>query len=256
MTTWPVRTKALIFYGFNIVVLALIMTKHLKDILPHAAATQIGHNSEGFLLALLLGLTIQYIRPAALRSSQPWIIMGGLAIALFAIGLLLLAVKSDISSTVATLNEAFIGAGVIVAYTQLPRPLAAAPYLAAAMFLIIVIFNRTELITNQAESLVFIMLAPISFDIADPTILDRRAQDRPMPRVVWMVLLVLIPLAFAVLDRVSLGGMAEEIARYGRRPTEAFLGLFLLHLYFSYFLSTAWRGGTARTLETPKVSAT
>ena len=244
--TGAVAAKALLFYGAMGLLLVLSVTKTLTTFLPSGAASQVGHNSEAYLLALVLAAILQWVRPAAQLTARPWVPLLGLAVVLLATAVILDRGKGSFGSSYATLNEAFFALGFITLYLILPRPVAFAPYLALALLLVIVVFNRTDLITLQAETMVALMLAPVSLDVADPTLVDRRTDDRPGARLLWCVVLVAVPVLFAILYRVGLSGIPGEIARYGRRPTEAFLGLLFIHLYFSYLLGRAWRRPSVR----------
>jgi hypothetical protein len=112
--------------------------------------------------------------------------------------------------------------------------------LALVAIVVIVAFNSTEFVTSQAESLVPIALMPIAFDWADRSILDPTAPDTPQRRAWWCVLLVVVP----VISRVHANiGSVHDVLHYERRATEGFLGLLLIHLYFSYWLGSRWRDG-------------
>ncbi len=237
LTPW----KVALFYGALSVLLVLSVTGTLSSFLPSGVASQVGHNSEAYLLALLLGILLQWVRPRAFASRQPWLPLGAIAVLSIGLGVLLDQQKGSIGSSYATLNEALVAFGVICLYLLLRRPLAVAPFLAVGMLTAIVLLNRTDFVTLQAESLVAIMLAPVSLDVADPTLVDRDAADRPTARLVWCVVLICVPVLFAVLSRLHLSGLAAEIARYGSRPTEAFLAFLFIHLYFSYLLGAQWR---------------
>ena len=57
------RTVTIAFYALCSLVLLALVTKAQKDFLPSVFATQLGHNSESFALALAVGVTIQFLRP-------------------------------------------------------------------------------------------------------------------------------------------------------------------------------------------------
>ncbi len=233
--------KACCFYGGLGLLLVLSVTETLTAFLPRGAARQVGHNSEAYLLALVLGLILQWVRPAVHLAARPWVPLVGLAVVFFAIAVALDQGKDNLSSNYATLNESFFALGAITLYLIVRRPISIALYISLGLLAAIVAFNRTDLVTLQAEGLVAVMLAPVSLDIADPTLVDRGTTDRPGARLLWCFVLLVIPLVFGVLHRVPLDGILEEVARFGRRPTEAFLGLLLIHLYFSYLLGKSWR---------------
>lgn len=93
------------------------------------------------------------------------------------------------------------------------------------------VFNRTSVITQQAETLAFITLAPFAFDVFDRRSVDPSAPDRPAsPCGLWVALLV-IPLGVSILRDHDLQGLAGEAVRYTSRLTEAFLGTLLVGVY-------------------------
>lgn len=252
-----VSWRSALFYGSLSLLLLLSVTKMLPRLLPGGLASQLGHNSEAYLIALLLGAILQWLRPWAQTTRRPWLVLSAVAAVSIAVGVVLDQHKGSLDSSIASLNEAFLAVGVISLYLILRRPVAYAPVLALGLLIAIVVFNRTDLITVQAESLVAIMLAPVSLDVADPTLVDRDAADRPTARLLWCVVLIVVPVVFALLYRMQLSGLAAEIARYGRRPTEDFLAFLFLHLYFSYLLGRRWRdAGQRMGMDTSRSSAT
>jgi len=98
------------------------------------------------------------------------------------------------------------------------------------LLLVTVVFNRTS-VTQQAETLAFITLAPFAFDVFDRRSVDPSAPDRPASRCgLWAALLV-IPLGVSILRDHNLQGLAGEAVRYTSRLTEAFLGTLLVGVY-------------------------
>lgn len=117
------------------------------------------------------------------------------------------------------------------AYLALRRPLRWAALAGGLLLLVTVVFNRTSVITQQAETLAFITLAPFAFDVFDRRSVDPSAPDRPASRCgLWAALLV-IPLGVSILRDHDLQGLAGEAVRYTSRLTEAFLGTLLVGVY-------------------------
>ena len=113
-----VSTRSVVFYVLTAATLLLLVTKTQKQFLPGGIATQIGHNSEAFLFALLVVAQIQILRRTA-SSSARLAAMVLVAVALIGVGLLL--ENADIAPTVVTLNEPLLGAGFVLLYLALPR---------------------------------------------------------------------------------------------------------------------------------------
>ena len=234
--------RPLAFYGATSLLLLAIVTKQLDTVLPHGLATQIGHNSESLTFALLVCATIQYVRPAALRSPHPW----RLPLAVFA-GCMVLAVallELPVPGSLHTLNEPVLAAGVLALYVQLRRPLWFAPLLSLGVLAVVVLLYDTQFVLDQLESLVPLMLAPIGLDVLDRSLLDRRHPDTPRSRLVWCAILVAIGLGAMLLApgaREDLSGSLNLGIDYAHRASESYWGLLLVHGYFSYWLASRWR---------------
>ena len=219
------------FHGALVVVLAGIVLGVWPAVLPHAIAARLGHNSEGFLLALLLTPWIQFARPRLAGTARQWPVTGAAAALCAATGAFLLV--THLPPVLRTLNEAFLGAALLIPYVQLRRPLPRwAPVLLAAVAVaVMVLGERTHPVTDLAEVLGVLVLAPIGLDLVDRAILDGSARPSPRLRSGWYAFLVAAPVLFSVLEyRVGVGGGA---LRYAVRITEAFVCLLLVELYFA-----------------------
>lgn len=83
--------------------------------------------------------------------------------------------------------------------------------------LVTILANRTAVITQQAETLAFIALAPLAFDLGDRRSLDHGAPDRPgLRRLTWAALLIIPDLISVLRDRAYEGLLGEGI-RYSSR---------------------------------------
>jgi hypothetical protein len=220
-------------------ILLVLVTKALTHVLPAGLAHEIDDESEAFPIALLFCAYVQYVRrPQQTAGRSLWPVAAGVAVASWIVAWLLLTLS--LPSSVATLNESFVAVGAMVLYACLPRPLPWAPALTVVAVVLLIALQSTHFVTAQAESLVPIALLPISFDWADRTILERHVTDTPGRRAFWCLMLVLVPLV----SRAHIDiGSTTDVLHYTRRATEGFLGLLLIHLYFSYWLGPLWRGG-------------
>lgn len=249
-----IKTKSAIFYAGCAIVLAVMATHTLNHFLPARFSHEINDESEAFPIAILFCAYVQYLwQPVTHRTHRtrsPWPLAIGLAVLSWLIAWLLLALP--FTSTIKTLNECFVAIGVMILYACLPRPLPWAPVLTVVMLVFIVALNSTHFVTTQAESLVPLALMPIAFDWADRTILDPTAEDTPVRRIWWCVFLVAIPvLARLHIDMASM----HDVLRYERRSTEGIVALLLIHLYFSYWLGSDWRGRFRQSRDVPEKQA-
>jgi hypothetical protein len=229
------------FYVVMAISLVVVVTKLPTHVLPGGLAHEIDDESEAFPIVLVFCAYVQFVRRpqlAAGRSLWPWAV--AIAVLSWVIAWLMLHVS--MSQSLVTLNESFVAIGVMVLYACLPRPIPWSPVITVVAIVLLVVLHSNSFVITQAESLVPIALLPISFDWADRTILDARAEDTPVRRAVWCVLLLLVPLVSRA--HVDLGS-AHDVLHYPRRATEGFVALFVIHVYFSYILGARWRDDTS-----------
>ena len=235
------RALPVVFYGGLALVLASILFQWLGRITPDAVATRVGHNSEGYLAALVVAGWIQYARPRLTGHRREWVVTGVVAAVALAIGLLLLA--SDLPSRWRTLNETFLALALLLPYLQLRRPLprVLAGGIAAGLLVVVVVFESTAAVTDLAETFGILILAPVALDLVDRGILDRDAGTSTRARWLWYGALVLVPVALSVLEyQIGVDGILGVAIRYGVRVTEAFVCLLLVELYLAVGLG--WTG--------------
>jgi hypothetical protein len=250
------KVLAVVFYGGLLLVLASVLFVILSKIAPHAISIRIGHNTEGYLAALVAGAWIQYVRPRLTGHRLEWPVVAVVAVVLIAIGVALIA--TDLPSRFRTLNEAFLALGLLLPYLQLRRPLPRAlpAAIAIVLFVGVVIFEQTATVTDAAETFGILILAPIGFDLVDRGILEPAARTSPRVRWSWYAALVVVPIVLSVLEyQVGVSGVFGTAVRYGVRVTEAFVCLLLLELYFAVGLgwtgrrvTAAHRAGSAATV--------
>ena len=216
------------------------------EILPGGVATQVGHNSEAYLAALVLAAWIQYVRPRLTGAPREWPATAVVSVALIAIGLGLLA--SDWPSRFRTLNETCFALALLLPYVQLRRRPSRSVAVAIAVIILVIVLTTqsTQLGTDLAETYGMIMLAPLALDVVDRGILDPDATTSPPARFTWYAAMVITPVVMSVLEyKVEVGGLVGEFTRYGVRIHEAFIAMLLLGLYFAVAL-----GRTGRAAET------
>ncbi len=237
------RTSArvAIFYVVMAVGLLVLVTKFQANFLPSGMSSQIGHNSEALVLAIVVAAEIQLLRG---RRRTPALLAAMVVIAFALIGLGLLLKDADLRSSIVTLNEPLIGSGFVLLYLCLPRSRATAVAVTVLVALYVGIFYNTDFVVAQAESLVAIALAGPGLDIFDRTILQPAEPDQPMLRIVWMALLLVgvicLISAYSWVHEDLHGGFRNAID-YLQRGEESFWGWLLIHGYFSYWLGSRWR---------------
>lgn len=228
---------AIVYYGGLCVLMALILTKTLPHLLPATVSRHVADDSEGYVLALLLPLWIDYARPRLAGRRMAWAATAAAAVASFAVFVLLYRSHSIVGS-VKTLNETFFAVAVLILYVQparRPSRLGAAGCTVGVLG-VVILTEHTPLATvttHLAEGAVMLMLAPLAFDLMDRGIL---APDRPSLlrlRQIWWVLLVVLPLAFIGLRHAHLGAPLAAADQYATRAQEAFIGMLLIALYFA-----------------------
>ncbi len=236
------RVLPLLFYGGLLVLLLGVLLTVWQQVLPGPVASRVGHNTEGYLLALVLAAWIQYVRPRLARSALEVPLTAAAALVALAAALGLLASGWD--SRFVTLNEPLVALAVLLPYAQLRgvwsrRMSVALP--AAALLLMLVGAERNELVTDQAESLGFVLLVPLTMGLVDSGVLDPRSTTRAPVRWGWYVTMLVLPVLLSVLEyQVGVGGAAGTATRFGVRIAESFIGTLLLSAYFAVGLG--WTG--------------
>ncbi len=240
MTKPSVRSA--VFFGALIAVAALINWHVFADFLPATLATEIGHNREALGLAILLCPVIQWFRPWAARQRHPMALAVMLGVALYAFGRWM-EYHSGWTSDYYTYSESFYGAAFLTVYVQPRRPMRWGLVVTPVVLLMIVVFFNTGWVLDQSEDLVMLLLGPLAFDLFDRRILDRSAPDRPGLRLGWVLSLAaawFVLWRLAKMVRPDLSGPFDYTVDYGYRAAEAYWGILLVHVYFSYWLGRTW----------------
>jgi hypothetical protein len=225
--TWRTALTA-VFYVVLAVVLAACLVPFVS-VLPHAVALRVAHNSEGYVLALILVAWIQFARPRLAGRRAEWPAALTVAVALVAVAVLLIA--SDLPSRIRTLNEGFLAAGLLVPYVQLRRPVPRAlPVLVPVIaVLVAVVFDHNSEVTDLAEVWGALVLIPLAVDLFDRGILDPDARTSPALRYGWYAALVVVPIGCAVLDfGMHVTGALYQVVHYVGRCNEDFVAALLL----------------------------
>ncbi|WP_028644878.1 hypothetical protein [Nocardioides sp. URHA0020] len=219
------------FVAFIVVeaaVLLAIVTGLLPHLLPAGLATQVGHNSESFALAILLSCTVLWQRRRPDDGGRWWTAgMAATAVALGVLGLLLLGL--DGAPRLKTLNEPVFAAALLVPYCAVrPRSRWLATTSLVVLVLTVALFG-TDLVRLQAECVVALILAPVGLDLVARWMLARQVSDSVAAAWVWTAFLFLTPFALMALKPLDLGSFLDATVLYAARGNEAFWGLALVH---------------------------
>jgi hypothetical protein len=241
-----------VFYVGVAGIFAGVLLQVFPMFLPDAVSGRIGHNSEGFLLALIIAAWVQFVRPRLAGSDREWAITALVAGVCLALGLFL--ILTDLPSRFRTLNEPLLTAAFLVPYVQLRRPLPGrlALWLAVGVLALTVALNRTAIVTDLAEMLAALILVPLALDVVDRGILDPNAETSRTARYGWYAFLVIAPIAFSLLEyQVGFGGLLGEALRYSVRIAEVFITLLLVELYAAMMRGRAPRQQPGETRRQP-----
>jgi len=240
----PHRLVAAAYYGGLLLLLALILTTLLDRVLPAELSSRIGFNSEGYLLALVLGLWIQFVRPRlteAMRWRVTWAVAAGF------LGLAVVLYLSDVPSRFKTLNETFFALTLILPYLTLHRPLRRWPLLVSAALFVGVVVGvavspADSPVVLLAETMAALILVPPAFDLVDRGILDPSTVTRAGLRYGWYALLIAVPVAVVLLGTgARSGGGFHEVLQYVGRVHEGVIGVLLVQLYLAVALGRTGR---------------
>jgi hypothetical protein len=231
------RAVATVFYAGLTVLLALILLQWLDDVIGTKLAVHIGHNSEGYLGALMFAAWIQFVRPRLSGTRSEWPVTIAAGAACLAIGLALVA--SDLPSRFRTLNETFFAAAGLLIYLQLRRPLPRIVAYGVPLVVLVVVLAAGDVsgVTDLAETSIMVLLFPIGLDLIDRGILEPGAVVPVVRRYSWYAALVLIPIVFAVLRRkAGVEGVVGDRMQYTLRGLEGFIAVLFVQLYLAVFL--------------------
>jgi hypothetical protein len=234
------RTRTLvvsaIFYVAVAALLLGVLFQEWAEVLPKSLATRIGHNTEGYVLALAIGGWIQFARPKIKGSRAEWIVTALVSLAF--VGLTVYLLTGGLASRFKTLNEGTLAAALLIPYYQLRRPLPrwVAPWMAIVIVLVTIVTIRSSETTDLAETYGMLLLGIVGFDLVDKGILDPAAVTSTIRRYAWYAILIIAPIVFSVseyhLDAGSTGILGEPV-RFLVRITEAFIFALFVEVFFA-----------------------
>lgn len=227
------RVVQWVFYGGLALLLALILTDVLDRVLPSELAVRVAYNSEAYLFAIVLAAWIQFGLPrVAIGSRVWWSFAHGAVWALIGIWLML----SGLPSRVVTLNEAAFALALLIPYVSLHRPLSRWSLSAVPVLVGLTVWGvgwgPESWIVDQAETFGFVVLAMLTFEVFDRSLLQSDAQVNRWLRLAWYGFLVLEPFIVSGLGTgVRAGNSAGALTLdYLGRIHESFIGVVLVSL--------------------------
>jgi hypothetical protein len=233
-----VAAVRLYFYVGCGAILAVVILGWEDRLLPVALAVRVGHNSEVFALALLLGGVVDLGRPWWVRRGRPrtpvWVLS-----AVLAAGAALVVVL-DVPASVRTLHEPILAAAVLTPYLALRRPLARRWRFPALLAALLVAAPHVPILETEAEALTAILAATISFDLVDRSLLepDQRAGRW---RWVWLAGLAVWPALMLAADDRGVSGLLGTVVNVQARGAEGYWGVLLVHAFLLVVRSAEWR---------------
>jgi hypothetical protein len=238
------RVLAITFYGLLGGLMALILTDSLDDVVSGRWERRLSYNSEGYLFALGLAAWIQFVRPrATVERLLRWASIASLGC--IALGVVLIV--TDPPSQIRTLNESMFALALAIPYVSLARPLFRwVPWLsgvlAAAVFVSIA-FGVESWAVTQAETIAFVVLTPIAFDVIDRGILDPFGLTSPVVRWTWYTALVSEMVVVSALGTSARSGdsIVAGVLDYLGRIHESIIGVLLVQFYFAVGLGRRGR---------------
>lgn len=227
------RVVTTIFYlGCSLILLALV-TRLQQGFLPDEIATQVGHNSETFALALTVGATIQFARPRWWRDRKHertnWVLVCAVASLWLALALGVYYVSR--TPTLGTLNEPLAGATLLTLYLGVRRAWPKAWIVPAAMVALVVVGYQLPLVIDQAETVTSFAAVAIAVDYAQRSILQPRERDSWAPG--YWVFLAVFPALMLFINNQHFGGVVGDAVNYAARGAEGFWGALLICLFFA-----------------------
>lgn len=225
------------YYGVVVLLLLLAVTGTTGDVFPHQLAKHVSEDSEGWLLALVLPLWVQYARPRLRGTPREWPSTFAAAAVVLVVGLVCYRV-GGVPPRIATLNETLLALAVLLPYVQLSRPVPPVLSLGlpGVMALLVLLASGNGVVTDLAEGVVMLLLVPIGLDLVDREVLGPQRPPSSLLRWSWYALLVVAPVVIAVLAHHLHAGTAGDVLRYLKRVQESFVGTLLTEVYLAVVL--------------------
>ncbi|MFG2005618.1 hypothetical protein ACGFNU_41370 [Spirillospora sp. NPDC048911] len=237
------------YYALLILLVSAVLFQVLSDILP-VGAKQVSHNTEAYTTAAILALWVQFARPRLHGSRWEWPVTWAVALCAFGVALLFYLAE-EWPTRVTTLNEAFFALAALIPYVQPRRRHRDAALVLSGLTLALIVFGGwTAIVTDMAEALAVLLLAPLALDVFDRRVLDPAAPAARTRRIGWFAFLIVAPVVLHVLAyRIGLSGIPGDVVRYAVRFYEAFIFLLIFQLFFAVVTPRRARKSTGSPVE-------
>jgi len=228
------KVVTIAFYVGAAIVLLVLVTKTQKSILEEGIATQTGHNSEVFALALAVAATIQFARPRWMAGADGerthWGIVAAVAAGWLALALAVYYL--GFPPSIETLNEPFAAAALLTLYLGVPRPWRQSWLVPLVVVVITLATLHTAFVLNLSETVTSLVAVAISVDLVQRSILQPGARDAALLWL-WWLFLAIWPAAMLFLRRQDPPGYLGDVVDYMARGAEGFWGALVICLYFA-----------------------
>lgn len=224
------RGLVLAFYAVFGVAMVVLVTRFQANFLPGGLSAQIGHNSESFMLALAVVPTVLHARPRWLQPGRAWVCPAIAAVwLLLGVGVYYLGWDT----TVITLNEPLLAAGLITLAVGPPRPWVLGPVVPLVLVVVTALFFDTQLVRQQAECVVAVVAVLLAFDVFDRGVLTDGAHESPRALTYTYYAFLLVWPAVMLASRVDdPEGVVERAVDYMGRGAEGFWGALMIVVFF------------------------
>lgn len=238
-----VAVFSVLYYLVVLLLLLGVLFELWGKVVSKHVAGQVGHNSEGYVAALVIPAWIQFVRPKLTGKSAEWIVT--IIVGLAFIGLTIWMLESTWPSRFRTLNEGTLAIGLVVPYVQLRRPLPRRVAACTAAILIIGIIATfgTTFTTNMAETWGIVLFAVVGFDLIDRGILEPAATTSAVARWTWYAFLIIAPIVFSLWENKWGAGSTGPIGtpvRWIVRINESFVYAIFTEFFLAVLLG--WTG--------------
>ena len=222
------------FYLGASIVLLVLVTKAQKSILQDGIATQTGHNSEVFALALAVAGTIQFARPRWLSGTDGQQTNWGIVAAVAAgwLALTLGVYYLGFPPSIETLNEPFAAAALLTLYFGVRRPWRQSWVVPLVTVVVTMATLHTAFVLNLSETITSLVAVAISVDLVQRSILQPGARDSALLWL-WWAFLAVWPALMLWLRRQDPPGYLGDLGDYMARGAEGFWGALVICVYFA-----------------------
>lgn len=220
----------ILLYGGLVLLLLIIVTRNTDAVMPARLATPVARNSEGWLIALGVCASLDFLRPRLAQGRRPMATATVIGVALLLAGLALRV--APLPGSVVTLNESLVALGLLVPYLQLTRPVGRRAAILPVIALVAALLSpASAFLTDMAEAVAALVLIPLVVDVIDEGLVAGRAPNRVRSGLGAVLLTSTIVLVH-VLTPPHPAGWFEEALYYVQRTNEGWVAAVVVLLYY------------------------